>query len=248
MEFMKKKISLKANVYTFIFLSKKNMRFLLTCCLVLLFALSANAQIDSRKKSGAIIPIVEAPEDSTDSRKIEPEPIKPNDEFDNLNAPNVVGELEFSKKEFSMFPQEEFANPGELYVKKLEKIEKTLLPEGHGENAGLKKDAYWGDYKTTAKSIHVMYRDYSAIDGDLLRVYVNGDVIEPRAYLNQGYGGFKLDLKEGFNEIIFQAINTGASGPNTAEYRIIDDNRKLISKKVWALAAGVKVTIVIVKE
>lgn len=224
------------------------MRIIITCFLV--FALSAigNAQIDSKKKSGAIIPAIEAPKDSTDSKKISSEKPKQNDQFSGVKSPKVVGKLEMPKREFSMFPQEEFGNPGELYTKKLDKIEKTLLPEGHGENAGLKEDAYWGDYKTTAKSIRVMYRDYSAIDGDLLRVYVNGDIIQPRAYLTQGFSGFKLDLKDGLNEIVFQAINTGSSGPNTAEYRIVDENDKRISNKVWALAAGVKVTVVIVKE
>lgn len=224
------------------------MRIIITCFLVFAFTAIGNAQIDSKKKSGAIIPAIEAPKDSTDSKKIAPEKPKQNDQFSGINSPNVVGKLELPKMEFSMFPQEEFGNPGELYTKKLDKIEKTLLPEGHGENYGLKEDAYWGDYRTTAKSIRIMYRDYSAIDGDLLRVYVNGDIIQPRAYLTQGFSGFKLDLKEGFNEIVFQALNTGASGPNTAEYRIVDENDNRISNKVWALATGVKVTVVIIKE
>jgi len=224
------------------------MRFLFTCFIIVVFTSTVSAQIDSRKKSGRIIPAIEAPKDSTDSKKILPETPKQNDQFSRIKSPKVVGKLELPKKEFSMFPQEEFGNPGELHTKKLNKIEKTLLPEGHGLNAGLKEDAFWGDYKTTAKALRVMYRDYSAIDGDLLRVYVNGNIIEPRAYLTQGFSGFKLDLVEGENKITFQAINTGSSGPNTAEYRIVDDNGKRISNKVWALEAGVKVTVIIVKE
>ncbi len=223
------------------------MRFLFTCFFIFAFC-TVHAQIDSKKKSGKIIPAIEAPKDSTDSKKILPKKPEQNDQFSGVKSPTVIGKLELPKKEFSMFPQEEFGNPGELYTKKLDKIEKTLLPEGHGENAGLKEDAYWGDYKTTSKSIRVLYRDYSAIDGDLLRVYVNDDIIQPRVYLTQGFSGFKLDLKDGFNEIKFQAINTGASGPNTAEYKIVDENNKVISSKVWALAVGVKVTVVIVKE
>ncbi|GAL90706.1 hypothetical protein [Jejuia pallidilutea] len=223
------------------------MKLLLTSFLFLVFSIGLSAQIDSKKKSGTIIPAIEAPKDSTESKKIAPEKLEKNNQFDGVTKPNVIGKLELPKKEFSMFPQEEFGNPGELYTKKLEKIEKTLLPEGHGENAGLKEDAYWGDYNTTSKSVRILYRDYSAIDGDLLRVYVNGDVIQPRVYLTQGFSGFKLDLKNGLNEIVFQAINTGSSGPNTAEYRIVDDNNKSISSKVWALATGVKVTVIVNK-
>jgi len=223
------------------------MRLLITCFLLLAFTVSVSAQIDSKKKSGSIIPAIEAPKDSTDSKKIAPEKLEKNKQFDGVTKPKVIGKLELPKKEFSMFPQEEFGNPGELYTKKLDKIEKTLLPEGHGENAGLKEDAYWGDYNTTSKSLRILYRDYSAIDGDLLRVYVNDDIIQPRVYLTQGYQGFKLDLKEGLNKIDFFAINTGSSGPNTAEYRIVDENNKVISTKVWALAAGVRVTVIVNK-
>lgn len=223
------------------------MRLLITCFLLLAFTFSVSAQIDSKKKSGSIIPAIEAPKDSTDSKKIAPEKLEKNNQFDGVTKPKVIGKLELPKKEFSMFPQEEFGNPGELYTKKLDKIEKTLLPEGHGENAGLKEDAYWGDYNTTSKSLRILYRDYSAIDGDLLRVYVNDDIIQPRVYLTQGYQGFKLDLKEGLNKIDFFAINTGSSGPNTAEYRIVDENNKVISTKVWALAAGVRVTVIVNK-
>lgn len=225
------------------------MRVLITCIIVFVFATSAHAQIDSKKKSGTIIPAVEAPKDSTDSKKIAPEKIKPNDQLSGVKSPKVIGKLELPKKEFSMFPQEEFGNPGELYTKKLDKLEKGLLPEGHGENAGLKEDAYWGDYKTTSKSVTVLVRDYSAIDGDLLTIMVNGDIIRSSIYLTQGYGGLKLDLVEGMNKIEFLAMNTGSSGPNTAEYKIIEDESKhVISRKVWALAAGVKVTFIVIKE
>ncbi|MGC6430862.1 MAG: hypothetical protein ACON5F_07460 [Jejuia sp.] len=224
------------------------MKTLITFGCIVMLTFSLSAQIDSKKQSGAIIPAVESPKDSADSQKVIPKKITPNDQLSGAKSPNIVGKLEFPRKEFSMFPKEEFANPGELYTKKLEKIEKTLLPEGYGETSGLKNDAYWGDYKTKSNKVTVLYRDYSAIDGDLLRVYVNGDIIQPRIYLTGNFSGFELTLKEGVNEIIFQAINTGASGPNTATYKIQDEFGSVITKKVWALEAGVKVSVDIVKE
>ncbi|MEW4924595.1 hypothetical protein [Algibacter sp. 2305UL17-15] len=224
------------------------MRFLITCFIVIVFAASGNAQIDSKKNSGIIIPAIEAPKDSLDNKKIVPEEPKENNQFDGVSAPKVVGRLEFPKKEFSMFPQEEFKNPGELYTKKLDKLEKELLPEGHGLNAGIKEDAYWGDYRTTSKSVTILVRDHSAIDGDLLRILVNDDIIQSNIYLTQNYKGLKLDLIDGINKIDFFAINTGSSGPNTAEYKIVDENVKLISRKVWALAKGVRVTFIVIKE
>ncbi|WP_344786677.1 hypothetical protein [Postechiella marina] len=206
-----------------------------------------NAQIDSKNKSFAI-PAVKAPKDSLDSKPLLPAKPDLKDKLSSLDFPKPLPELNLPKKEFSMFPSEEFANPGELYTKKLEKIEKALLPEGHGENSGLKEDAYWGDYRTTSKYINIQYRDHGMIDGDLLRVIVNGDVIRSREYLSRGFNGFKLNLEEGFNKIEFYAINEGSALPNTAQYRIVDDKSSVITGKVWALAAGVKVTIIIIKE
>lgn len=214
---------------------------------LLFLTLSVNAQIDSRNRS-ITIPAVVSPKDSLDSKVILPAKPDKKEEFSGLTTPKTLPELKLPKKKFSMFPTEEFANPGELYTKKLEKIQKTLLPEGHGENSGLKEDAYWGDYKTTSEYINIQYRDYSAIDGDLLMVMVNGDVIRPREYLGSNFSGFKLDLQKGFNKIEFYAINEGSSIPNTAEYRIVDDKSNIITGRVWALAAGVMVTVIIVKE
>ncbi|MFD2726040.1 hypothetical protein [Hyunsoonleella rubra] len=224
------------------------MRLILICIVLFAFASKANAQIDTKKESNRSIPAIISPKDSIDTKKIVPVKPEENDDFKELNAPKVVSKLEFPKKEFSMFPDEEFGNPGELHEKKLKKLNKEVLPEYYGETAGLKEDAFWGDYKTTADYINILVRDYSAIDGDLLHIMVNDDIIASNIYLQGGYKGLKLDLVEGLNRIDFIAVNTGASGPNTAEYKIVDDKLKVISRKVWALEKGIKVTIIILKE
>ncbi|MEP5602737.1 MAG: hypothetical protein ABJL44_17115 [Algibacter sp.] len=210
-------------------------------------SLSVNAQIDSKNKSIAI-PAIKSPKDSLDSKLLFPAKPDNKDNFEGLSVSKNLPELNFPKKEFSMFPSEEFANPGELYTKRLEKVQKALLPEGHGENSGLKEDAYWGDYKTTSKYVNIQYRDHGMIDGDLLRVFVNGDIIKAREYLNSNFNGFKLNLQEGFNKIEFYAINEGSALPNTAQYRIVDDKSQVITGRIWALSAGVKVTVIIIKE
>ena len=45
-----------------------------------------------------------------------------------------------------------------------------------------------------------------------------------------------------FNKIDFVALNQGASGPNTAEVMVFDDNGKLVGSNRWNLATGVKAT------
>lgn len=224
------------------------MKLFLSFLILFLATCFAHAQIDSRNKSFAI-PAIESKKQIEASPEIipaQPE-VKKNETFGSLNITKLPTSIEAPKKEFSLF-SEEFGNPGELYTKQLGKIEEALRPEGYGENAGLKEDAYWGDFRTKSEYIDIAYRDYSAVDGDLLRVLVDDDIIRSSEGLTRSFKGFRLKLKEGLNKIDFYAINEGDSGPNTAEYKIVDQWSKIISNKIWALSKGVKVTIIIVKE
>jgi hypothetical protein len=216
--------------------------------LIIFFSLSINAQIDNRNKSIAI-PAVESKKDSADISPLTPSKPIENKTF-GMNKPNVSPILELPKKEFSMFPQEEFGNPGELYVKRIDKnIEDLKLsPKEVEQRNGSKTDQFLGDFKSKSKFVNVVYRDHGYVDGDLIQVRVNDDIIYPRVFLNGGYSGFKLDLKPGFNKIDFVALNQGESGPNTAEFQVIDDEGKIVSHNQWNLATGVKATIIVVKE
>lgn len=217
------------------------------CFVMLFFSIAVQAQIDSRKKSIAI-PAIEAEKDSTDASPLTPsKPIENNTTL-GMNNPKVSPTLDMPKKEFSMFPKEEFGNPGELYSKNLKKIENEVKPEGHGLYAGLNEDANWGDYRTDSDFIEIYYRDWGAEDADVIGILIDGDFYKPRVLLTSGFQGFKLKLNKGVNKIQFLAINEGFSIPNTAEYKIIDDKRNLITGKIWPLSAGVKVTIRIIKE
>ena len=98
----------------------KSVIFYFSFFLIMSMSTVINAQIDSRKKS-IVIPAIESPKDSLNSSGISP--IKPDNEFNSgVLLPKTLPELNLPKKEFSMFPTEEFANPGELYMKRLEKV------------------------------------------------------------------------------------------------------------------------------
>lgn len=149
-----------------------------------------------------------------------------------------------------MFPEEEFANPGELYM---EKINKSLddirgSKEERELRNGSSTDQYFGDFKTSSKTVNVVYRDHGYTDGDLIQVKVNDDIVHPRVFLTGKFKGFTLELKPGFNKIDFLALNQGDSGPNTAEFKVIDDQGKIVAHNRWNLATGVKATIIVVKE
>ncbi len=110
------------------------------------------------------------------------------------------------------------------------------------------KDQYLGDFKTKAKKATFMYRDHQFVDGDMIRVYVNGEIVIPRARLEGSFGGFDVALQDGFNKIDFEALNQGSSGPNTAQLNIYDEIGNLLASYEWNLLTGNKATAILVKQ
>lgn len=138
---------------------------------------------------------------------------------------------------------EKFANPSRTIENRMNR------PAPSKENSYVeRKNFYLGDVKTDAGTVNVVYRDHEYPDGDVIRVYVNGKVVKESVLLESEFKGFYLELEKGFNQIDFEAVNQGTSGPNTAEFIIYDDYKKVISSNRWNLATGFKATIIVVKE
>ncbi|WP_348800309.1 hypothetical protein [Flavobacterium adhaerens] len=157
--------------------------------------------------------------------------------------PNPVDDYKLPvKSEISMTPKDEFINPGDEVRDRLNK--KT----DRQESLAFRRNQNLGTFNSSANSATVMYRDAQYVDGDLIRVYLNGVVIQTQVYLTSSFKGFDVELKKGFNKIDFEALNQGDSGPNTAEFRVFDDQKNLISASEWNLATGFKATIIIVKD
>ncbi|WP_194767462.1 hypothetical protein [Tamlana sp. I1] len=215
--------------------------------LMILFSLSGYSQIDSRKKSFSI-PAVEAPKAPSEVKPIEPEK-EENKELD-FELPKPSQNLDFPKKEFSMFSDEQFGDPGELYIDNINKnIEDIRLSKRELElRNGSSVDQFLGDFNSKAKSVNVVYRDHGYPDGDVIQVLVNDDIVHARIFLNRGFQGFKLELQPGINKIDFLALNQGQSGPNTAEFKVMDDTGAVITHDQWNLSTGVKATVIITKE
>ncbi|NND64201.1 MAG: hypothetical protein HKN48_13510 [Flavobacteriaceae bacterium] len=110
------------------------------------------------------------------------------------------------------------------------------------------RDQMLGEVLTGAEYVMVKYRDHEYVDGDLIRVYVNGDIVQSRVFLNGSFGGFNLTLEPGVNRIEFEALNQGSSGPNTAELHVYDDQGRIISAKEWNLLTGRRAIITVVKN
>jgi hypothetical protein len=136
----------------------------------------------------------------------------------------------------------QFINPGIVIEKKL-----NPTPEKEGTQV-FRKNQYLGDVKTKGAFVSILCRDHEYVDGDQIRVYVNDILINEVITLNETFQTVEVALKKGFNKIEFEAINQGSSGPNTAEFRVYDDNESVISANQWNLATGFRATIIVVKE
>jgi hypothetical protein len=102
----------------------------------------------------------------------------------------------------------------------------------------LKTSVSLGTLNSKTKTVKIECRDYSYVDGDRIRIYINEQVVSDNIGLKGNYYVYYLTLEKGYNKIDFQALNQGLSGPNTAELNIYDANGTLISSKEWGLSTG----------
>lgn len=144
------------------------------------------------------------------------------------------------EKEFSMIDDEYLEHKSNIVVRAFTKDKEIKAEYG--------KDMYLGDLKTTSKSVSIMYRDHEYVDGDRVKIFVNGEVIISNVMLEAQFRGFDMPLQDGFNRIEFQALNQGTSGPNTAQLQIRDEIGNVLATYEWNLLTGNKATAIIVKQ
>lgn len=229
-----------------------NMKFNLFLLITLLFVLTTSAQIDSENKS-IVIPAEEVQDPKKDNELIiipeeKNSAIPDKEEKNKIVLPKIEALPVAKRREFSMIKENKFRNPAELYEKQLKNALK-LKSDDYTERKhnGSEVTQYLGEYSTKAKRVNVVYRDHQAEDGDLIKVYVNGNVVQSRVLLMNHTKGFFLVLDPGDNIIEFEALNQGTSGPNTAEFQVIDDLGNPIVTNQWNLATGVKATITVIQ-
>ncbi|MBS9464004.1 hypothetical protein KIM67_16400 [Flagellimonas sp. 389] len=171
--------------------------------------------------------------------------IKPTNQGTSLRMPSVINEnltSDSNNPGIKMLPDRELVQAGHNMV-----IDPKV---GEKEKKGSKKhfgDQYLGDVKTTGKFVGIVCRDHEYVDGDRVKIYVNGEVVEPNILLTGSFKGINLDLIKGFNRLDFEALNQGSSGPNTAQVVITDDKGVVIHNNRWNLSTGSKASLIVVK-
>ena len=205
-------------------------------------------KMDARPKK---IPAPEVKKPQTENTDIPS--IKTPNVFDNTSlTPKSKYQIGEEKSKFTMSTENDFANPGDRYVAKMEKdLDKALKDAGLKEGRGtlVKRNISLGDFKTQAEYFIIKFRDFGAIDGDLVKVSSNDRIIQPQLFLDSNFKQVKIVLDKGFNKLDFEALNIGSLGGNTAEIQVFDDKGILITNDYWDnLAAGFKASILVTKE
>lgn len=179
--------------------------------------------------------------------------IKTPNVFDNTSiTPKSQFQIGEEKSKFTMSTENDFANPGDQYVAKMEKdLNKALKDAGlkEDEQQLVLKDLNFGEIRTSSAYFVIKCRDYGAIDGDLIKAVLNGDVVKERLLLKSTFQEFRIYFKEGFNPFFIQALNKGELGGNTGEFQIYDAEGNFILSDYWNnFEAGVKANFLIYKE
>ncbi len=163
-----------------------------------------------------------------------------------LRMPSVIDENFTSKEttpQIKMLPDRQLLQAGHDMV-----IDPKV---GEKEKKGSNKhfgDQYLGDFKTNAKFIGVVCRDHEYVDGDRVKILLNGEVVEYNVLLSGSFKGINIDLVKGFNRLDFVALNQGSSGPNTAQVIVTDDKGEVIHNNRWNLSTGSVASLIVVKE
>lgn len=212
----------------------------------LLFSITAFSQVTDKEKKSIRIP-AEPSKKKKDSLpvKIKVAP-KLDKKDDKSSGKSEAGEKKFvykaSKKPFSMIEEDGLKSPGEIFEKRWNKeLEK-------GGVIRTMSDQFLGEHRVDTKFVNIVCRDHEYPDGDRVRIYINGQIVQSNLLLRSNYRRVEVNLAEGKNTIEIEALNQGESGPNTAEFVVYDDKGQVISSKEWNLLTGVKAIIVFQNE
>lgn len=225
------------------------MRVLFVIISVLLFSNLGFAQPDNVKKT-VVIPRVKDPE--TTASKVPATAAEPR--FKSIDFSDSVLDkdrpLTFPKEgnktvQIGQLPEkkpEQFANPYQ--------VPKNAVPitEGDANSKDFRRNMSFGEIKTKSSSVKILLRDFGAIDGDVVKITVNGIIFTERISLEDFRRSVTIGLVEGFNYFEIEALNEGTQSPNTGEFLYVDDKNTLLKGDQWGLSTGYKATLLIIRE
>lgn len=145
-----------------------------------------------------------------------------------------------SPKPFEMVTKSDLLTAGDFIEKKWAEDKKAEKSYGEGQNLG--------NFITKGKFVEIYCRDSQYVDGDRVRIYLNGKMVKSDIFLNAGYTPVLIALENGFNTIEIEALNQGSSGPNTAAFTVFDETGNMVTSNEWNLLTGARASLIVVKN
>ncbi len=158
-----------------------------------------------------------------------------------LKKYSILNKKEPAKSVFEK--KNDFKNPGDEIK---DKLNKKLTDKPIDDS--FKSDQFLGQFDSKSKYLKIVCRDHEYPDGDRVKILVNDKVVISNILLESASKEYYIDLSDGFNKIEFEALNQGSSGPNTAAFRVYDDNGNIVTSNEWNLTTGVKAKIIVLKQ
>lgn len=157
-------------------------------------------------------------------------------------------------KNFTLLPKKEeknimdtsdptLRNIAEVHTQKQNDM---LKSEGYSREI-VNSDVFLGEFVVYTTELTTKCRDYSNVDGDNVRIWLNDEIVVTSVYLESGFKSYVLQLKEGLNIIKIQALNVGEYFPNTGQFIFYDGNGKAVTNQNWGLNSGYNAIIKIRK-
>ncbi|MEC4005768.1 hypothetical protein OX283_013940 [Flavobacterium sp. SUN052] len=224
------------------------MRIFFLFLFVVSFSFSVQAQFETSKRKLNIAPL--PPPKIQKKKNITPENnptvVAPAIKFEstyfkNQEDPFLRGLPELPK--VGETPDKTYAlkSASEVYTEKFnEKLkEDGISPELYNRNIS------WGQFVVYTEGITIGARDFGAIDGDLVRIWLNGQLVTSQIYLENDFKNISLQLNKGLNVIEVEALNYGELSPNTGQFNFFDGNKELITVQYWNLGIGYRAKILV---
>lgn len=146
------------------------------------------------------------------------------------------------EEEKSIFEKEQFASPAKEYTDKMNK----QITDGKIYDY-YKKDYLLATYKCSTTIAKFALKDFGEPDGDVVRIWLNDEIVINAITLENGYREIQLNLRNGQNLLVIEALNEGMVSPNTAQFSIFNDKGEIIGNNLSGLLTNVKATIIINK-
>ncbi len=146
------------------------------------------------------------------------------------------------EEEKSVFEKPTFASPADEYTEKMNK----QVTDGKIYDY-YKKDYLLATYKCSTSKAKFALKDFGEPDGDVVRIWLNDELVINAFNLESGFREIELKLRDGQNLLVIEALNEGMVSPNTAQFTIFNDKGEVIGNNLSGLLTHVKATIIINK-